>query len=120
MGPTCLRVFRTTETITAGERTDVSYYVERASYNPYDVTVTASRPRKEVSRTVITAAEIETIPGTFGDPLAVIQNFAGVARAEFGTGQIIIRGSAPEDSKVFIDGITVPNVYHFGGLFSSG
>ena len=30
---------------------------------------------------MITAAEIDKVPGTVGDPLAVVQNFAGVARA---------------------------------------
>lgn len=110
--------FRTTEDITKNEAIAVTYYEERASYNPYDVTVTADRPRKEVSRTVISAKEIDRVPGTAGDPLAVIQNFAGVARAPLGSGQIIVRGSAPEDTKVFVDGVEVPNIYHFGGLRS--
>jgi TonB family protein len=109
--------FRTTETIVAGEGIDVTYHVERGSYNPFDVTATATRPRKEVSRTVITAKEIDKVPGTFGDPLAVIQNFAGVARVA-GGGQIIVRGSAPEDTRVFVDGAEVPLIYHFGGLRS--
>ncbi|MDZ4697295.1 MAG: TonB-dependent receptor [Deltaproteobacteria bacterium] len=110
--------FRTTESVVVGEATSVSYYVEQASYNPYDVTVTAERPRKEVSRTVISAKEIDKVPGTAGDPLAVIQNFAGVARAPAFSGQVIIRGSAPEDSKFFVDGIEVPAIYHFVGLRS--
>ncbi|MDX2023557.1 MAG: TonB family protein [Deltaproteobacteria bacterium] len=110
--------FRTTEDIVKGEAIDVTYYEERASYNPYDVTVTATRPRKEVSRTVISAAEIDKVPGTAGDPLSIVQNFAGVARAPLGSGQIIVRGSAPEDTKVFVDGVEVPNIYHFGGLRS--
>lgn len=109
--------FRTTEAIVAGEAIDATYYVERGSYNPFDVTVTATRERKEVSRVVISAKEIDKVPGTFGDPLAVIQNFAGVARVA-GGGQIIVRGSAPEDSRVFVDGAEVPLIYHFGGLRS--
>ena len=108
---------RTAEEVVAGQRTDVTYHVEKASYNPYDVTVTAPRPRKEVSRTVIKAEEIDKVPGGAGDPLTVVQNFAGVARADFG-GQIIVRGSAPEDSRVFVDGAEVPLIYHFGGLRS--
>ena len=107
---------RTAEEVIAGQRTNATYLIERGSYNPYDVMVTAPRPRKEVSRTVITAAEIDKVPGTAGDPLTVIQNFAGVARA-FG-GQLIVRGSAPEDSRVFVDGAEVPLIYHFGGLKS--
>jgi len=109
--------YRTTETIGAAERVTVTYYVERGSYNPYDVTVTATRPRKEVSRVVLTAQEIDKIPGAAGDPLAVVQNFAGVARTPI-AGQIIIRGSAPQDSRVFVDGAEVPLIYHFGGLRS--
>ncbi len=108
--------YRTTETIKAGERIDVVYHVERGTYNPYDVTVTATRPRKEVSRTVITATELDKVPGTFGDPLAVVQNFAGVARPPPFSGLLIIRGSAPQDSKVFAEGVEIPLIYHFGGL----
>jgi len=107
---------RTTETVAAGQRVDATYHVERASYNPYDVTVTATRPRKEVSRTVLTADEIDKVPGGAGDPLTVVQNFAGVARSL--EGFLIVRGSAPEDSQFVLDGTTIPFIYHFGGLKS--
>jgi len=111
--------FRTTETVRPNEAVDVTYYVERGVYNPFDVTVTATRPRKEVSRTVISAGEIDKIPGASGDPLGVVQNFAGVGRAPFGfAGLIIVRGAAPEDTQIFVDGSIVPNIYHFGGLRS--
>ena len=108
--------YRTIESISAGLRVNATYYVEKASYNPYDVTVTASRPRKEVSRTVISAAELDKVPGGFGDPLNVVQNFAGVARNL--QGLLIVRGSAPEDSMFMLDGMEIPNIYHFGGLKS--
>lgn len=110
--------FRTTETVRGGEGVDVTYYVEKASYNPFDVTTTAERPRKEVSRTVLSAKEIDKIPGAIGDPLAVVQNLTGVARTPAFSGQIIVRGSAPRDTRVFVDGGEVPLIYHFGGLRS--
>ena len=110
--------FRTTEEIRPGEVTHVTYYVERGSYNPFDKVVTAERERKEVSRTVIENVVIDKMPGAMGDPLAVIQNFAGVARAEAGSGAIIVRGSAPADTQIFVDGVTVPIIYHFGGIRS--
>jgi TonB family protein len=110
--------FRTSEEIHPGQATQVTYYLERGDYNPFDVTVTALRPRKEVSRTVLSAQEIDKVPGTAGDPLAVVQNFAGVARSPFLSGQVIVRGAAPEDSRVFVDGAEVPLIYHFGGLRS--
>lgn len=108
--------YRTNEDIVAGERVDTVYHVEKGTYNPYDVTVTAERPRKEVSRTVISADQIDLVPGGAGDPLAVIENFAGVARTF--PGILVIRGSAPEDSRIFVDGITIPLIYHFGGIKS--
>ncbi len=110
--------FRTTEDVVQGQRTEVTYYLERGSYNPFDVVVEAKRERKEVSRTVIEAAVIDKLPGAMGDPLAVIQNFAGVARSEAGSGLIIVRGSAPYDTAFFFDGTLVPNIYHFGGIRS--
>ena len=110
--------FRTTEEITSGEVTHVTYYVERGSYNPFDKVVTAERERKEVSRTVIENVVIDKMPGAMGDPLAVIQNFAGVARPAAGSGDIIVRGSAPQDTAFFVDGTAVPLIYHFGGIRS--
>ena len=108
--------FRTTEEIRPREATHATYYVERGSYNTFDKVVTAQRERKEVSRTVIENVVIDKVPGAMGDPLAVIQNFAGVARAQAGTGFILVRGSAPQDTQFFVDGATVPIIYHFGGL----
>lgn len=116
--PTSHYPVRTSEEIVQGQRTNVTYYVERGSYNPFDVVVEAKRERKEVSRTVIESAVIEKMPGAMGDPIAVVQNFAGVARAQAGSGQIMIRGSGPYDTAYFIDGTLIPNIYHFGGIRS--
>jgi TonB family protein len=116
--PSAYYPVRTSEEIVKGERTNVTYYVERGSYNPFDVVVEAKRERKEVSRTVIESAVIEKLPGAMGDAIAVVQNFAGVARAQVGSGQIMIRGSGPHDTAYFLDGTSIPNIYHFGGIRS--
>ncbi|MES1207503.1 MAG: TonB-dependent receptor, partial [Pseudomonadota bacterium] len=110
--------FRTNEDVRAGEKTVVTYYVERGQANPLDETVTAARARKDVTHVVLSAEVIDRVPGTAGDPLAVVQNLAGVARAPAGSGLLIVRGSAPEDTQIFVDGMDVPLVYHFGGLRS--
>ena len=110
--------FRTNEEIRAGEKTVVTYYVERGQASPLDETVTAARAKKDVTHVVLTAEVIDRVPGTAGDPLAVVQNLAGVARAPAGSGLLIVRGSAPEDTQIFVDGMDVPLVYHFGGLRS--
>jgi TonB family protein len=110
--------FHTAEEVRAGEKTVVTYYVERGQAGALDVTVTAVRPRKDVTHVVLTADVIARVPGTAGDPLAVLQDLAGVARAPAGSGLLIVRGSSPEDSQIFVDGMDVPLVYHFGGLRS--
>ena len=110
--------FRTSEEVRRGEKTVVTYYVERGQGSPLDVTVTAARPKKDVTHVVLTADVIDKVPGTAGDPLAVLQDLAGVARAPAGSGLLIVRGSAPEDTQIFVDGMDVPLVYHFGGLRS--
>jgi len=92
--------YETTEDVRAGERVTLTSYLERRSSNPYDVVVTAVLPRKEVSRTVVDHQIIEEVPGAAGDPLAVVQDLAGVARVPFGSGDIIVRGSAPRDTRL--------------------
>jgi TonB family protein len=81
----------------------------------FETRVRGKRVAEEVTRHTLSQAELTTVPGTFGDPLRVIQNLPGVARTPFGLGQLIVRGSAPQDSSVFVDGQKVPILYHFLG-----
>ncbi len=72
--------------------------------------------KQELSR-----EEITRIPGTRGDALQSIRSLPGVANSTArgsGPGITVIRGAAPEDSKVNIDGIQVPLLYHFFGFQS--
>ena len=71
-----------------------------------------------VTRRRVSMDEARAVPGTLGDPIRVVQNLPGVARPGFLSGALIIRGANPEDSRVFIDGVEVPIVYHLGGLRS--
>ena len=105
------------EDVTAGEAVDVIY---RMTPKPtgLEVIVEGERPQREVTRRTIERREIERIPGTSGDALRSIQSLPGVARPPGLAGLLIIRGSAPEDTNVFIDGTLTPLVYHFGGLSS--
>jgi TonB family protein len=113
---------RTTESVGKGSRTEVSYAIERSSYNPYDVLIDTKRVQREVNQVTIDARQAERIPGTFGDVLAVVKNFPGVAQTSGGGGPfgagLVIRGSAPEDSRIYVSNIDVPLLYHFGDLRS--
>ncbi len=95
------------------------YYLLPFDNNPYETVVTSRAPKREVSKIELKRAEVEKSPGTFGDPLRVIENLPGMGRAFGGAGgALIVRGANPEDTRVYVDGVEVPFLYHFGGLTS--
>jgi len=94
----------------------------RGEEDTEEVVIRSPRLESAVNDTVLEMEEVRKIPGTQGDVLKIVQSLPGVARgvAFGGTAGpgVIVRGSAPEDSAVLIDGFGVPMLYHFGGLKS--
>ncbi|MEL6187131.1 MAG: TonB-dependent receptor plug domain-containing protein, partial [Myxococcota bacterium] len=109
---------RDTVRVVVGEVLEVTYYLEKGNYSPYDVLVEVDPVKREVNRRTLTREEIRTVPGTLGDPILVVENLPGVARPAAGSGNIIVRGSGTNDTIVYVDGVEVPLIYHFGGLKS--
>jgi TonB family protein len=103
--------------LTLGKKVDVTYYVEIR--DRYTAVVRGQRVVQEVSEITLSADELKRIPGTQGDTLKAVQNLPGVARAPFGLGQLIVWGSAPGDTRTYVDGVYIPTLYHFGGLRST-
>lgn len=68
--------------------------------------------------TAVSAAEARRLPGTQGDVLKVVENLPGVARSQVGSGQLVVWGAAPEDTRVYVDGVRIPRLYHDGGVRS--
>ncbi|HEY3253826.1 MAG TPA: TonB family protein, partial [Polyangiaceae bacterium] len=83
-----------------------------------DLEVQGEKPPREPTKHVLAAEEISRIPGTNGDAIRAIGNMPGVARPPGGDGMLIVRGSSPNDTAVFVDGTDIPMIYHFGGLSS--
>ncbi len=105
-------------TVEAGSTAELDIWL-RYLEQPDNVAVAYyERPRVEVTQRSVSIDEVKKIPGTFGDPVKVIQTLPGAARSPFGTGFLIIRGSNPEDSAVYIDGVRVPIIYHLTGTTS--
>jgi len=80
------------------------------------VVVEGERRSPDITERTLSQEEVRYLPGTGGDVVKVVQNLPGVARAPLGVGQLIIRGTAPEDSAYFLDGAPIPIVFHFSGL----
>ena len=105
--------YETTETLKPGETAEVNYYV-RPKVIGFETVVRAPREKKEVVRRTLTREELQKVPGSFGDPVRVIQNFPGVARAPFISGQIIVRGANPNQTLTYFDGVEIPLLFHLG------
>ncbi len=83
-----------------------------------DVIVRGERPAREVTKRTMDQRELLRVPGSNGDALRALQNLPGIARPPGLAGLLIVRGSAPQDTQIFVDGTEIPLVYHFGGLSS--
>ncbi len=105
-------------TIVEGKTATVDLRVERLSYTLYRATAEAPPEAGEMARRSLSVEEIQKLPGTNGDAFKVVQNLPGVSRASAGSGQIIVRGSAPGDTIISVEGVKIPLLYHFGGVYS--
>ncbi|MHB8878770.1 MAG: TonB family protein [Myxococcaceae bacterium] len=108
------QLFETSELLAAGESTEVVYHLLPKAIG-YETVVRGKREKKEVVRRTLERRELQRVPGSFGDPVRVLQNFPGVARAPFVLGTLIVRGASPAQTLTFLDGVKVPILYHFGG-----
>ncbi|GDX78422.1 TonB-dependent receptor [Deltaproteobacteria bacterium] len=104
--------------IVEGQATSARLWVRNQSYADPGILGTYHKDSADVTRRTISMDEVRRIPGTFGDPVRVIQSLPGAARAPLGSGVLIIRGSNPEDSRVYVDGMYIPYIYHLGGFES--
>ena len=106
------------EEVLEDQRTDVAYYLRPSPRGVARTIVRSERERREVSHIELVAEEIRKVPGSLGDPIKAVQNLPGVARAPYDLGVMVVRGSGPEDTGQYVDGVRVPLLYHFGALRS--
>ncbi len=82
-----------------------------------EVTVrSVPRAKREAIETRVRAEQARLVPGTQGDVLKVVQNLPGVSRPPLASGQIVVWGAAPKDTRVLVDGVEIPALYHGSGL----
>jgi TonB family protein len=97
------------------ETIEVRLWLRPRGGSRYETVVEGEREVLEVTKRTLQRQQLTSVPGTFGDPLRVIQTLPGLARTPFGLGFLVIRGSNPDDSAVYIDGHRVPQLFHFLG-----
>jgi len=115
-----LVTINTEEVIAPEKKRTVKYLVEEKEEGvDEEVVVRAPRIKKEAVETRIRTEEARRVPGTQGDTLKVVQNLPGVGRSALGSGALIVWGSAPNETRVVVDGVEIPALYHVGGLRST-
>ena len=84
---------------------------------PNDVEIRANpRDTKQTAQTTVSADEARRVPGTQGDVLKVVHNLPGVSRPPLASGQIVVWGAAPRETRTYVDGVDIPALYHGSGL----
>ena len=86
--------------------------------DPGEVIEIEGRAPREPAKAKLKTEELHVLPGAGNDALRGLTSLPGVARVPYGAGGLALRGAAPRDTRVFLDGIEVPILYHFGGLAS--
>lgn len=107
-------LFETSEKLEPGQTLEVVYHLLPRS-GGFETVVRGTREKKEVVRRSLERQELQKIPGSFSDPVRVLQNFPGVARAPFVSGALIVRGASPDQTATYLDGVEIPILYHLGG-----
>jgi TonB family protein len=97
------------------ETLEVRLWMRPRGGNPYETIVEGEREQLEVTKRTLRRQQFTSVPGTFGDPVRVIQTLPGLQRPPFGLGLLLVRGSNPDDTGIFLDGHEVPSLFHFLG-----
>ena len=85
---------------------------------PVQEAVVEGARRKEPAAETLRGREARELAGTHGDALLAAQMLPAVGRAPLGSGQLVVWGAAPRETRLLLDGIELPALYHGGGLRS--
>lgn len=93
-------------------------YLERERYSGFETTITAKSDKRDEFAQTLDQDRFMTAPGSQGDPVKAVQNMPGVAKVAGFSSQVIIQGSAPNDTQYLLEDQNVPLIFHFGGITS--
>ncbi len=121
-----LKALQSEESFEAGKKLEATYEVEfntpdkvtGEDSDDLEIVIIAPTLTKQVVSTKVEADQARRVAGTSGDVLKIVENLPGVARPTAGSGQVVVWGAAPEDTRVYVDGMRIPLLYHFGGFRS--
>jgi hypothetical protein len=109
---------RRSVTIAAGKTTEITIEVDlKAAPSGETIEVSDVAPTAP-GETRVDARLARSLPGG-GDAGKIVQSLPAVARPAAGSTDIVVWGAAPSETRVFVDGVPVPALYHVGGYRSA-
>ncbi|HEY5962000.1 MAG TPA: TonB family protein, partial [Polyangiaceae bacterium] len=115
----------TEETIAPNTKYEAAYDIEipevaakAEELVDFELVVFAPRLDKKVAATEVAAEQGAKVAGTGGDAVKVVENLPGVARTAVGSGALVVWGASAQDTRVYVDGVRIPVLYHEGGFRS--
>lgn len=82
------------------------------------VTVVSAATARSPGATSLRGAEAAEQPLVEHDALKVVQGLPGVSLPPLGSSEVVVWGAAPGETRVLVDGVEVPVLYHLGGYRS--
>jgi len=117
-------IVKTDLTVMPSKPVVVIFALIEATVELDEVTVTAEyfqkQPDRPVSLQTQSYEEIRRLPGGFEDVVRAVSILPGVAQAQAGRNDLIVRGGAPSENLSVVDGIEISNINHFGTQGASG
>jgi outer membrane receptor for ferrienterochelin and colicin len=107
-----------------GKPSEIVVALDQVTIGIGTVEVTASyfqkNPDAPVSAQRLSYEEIRRSPGGFEDVIRAISVLPGVAQAQPGRNDLVVRGGAPSENLYVVDNIEIPNINHFGTQGAAG
>ncbi len=115
---------KTDVVVQTGKPSEVNFELIPQAIELEGITVTSDYFRKDLlevnSIRNFSYEEIRRSPGGFEDVIRALSILPGVAQADAGRNDLIVRGGAPSENLYLINGIEVPNINHFGTQGATG
>ena len=115
----------TEEQLQKGQKLDLAYDVDaRAADAPsaervdLELVIIDAPVQRSVAATSISADQGARVAGTGGDVIKVVENLPGVARSSVGSASLVVWGASGADTRVYVDDVRIPVLYHEGGFRS--
>ena len=110
--------------VMSGFPSEVLFELEEEAVQLEDVVVKSNLFEKSrldlTSTSGFSNEEIRRSPGGFEDVIRALSVITGVAQADAGRNDLIVRGGAPSENLYLVDDYQVPNINHFGTQGATG